>query len=49
MALTVLAQFVPGVKATEFLAPETDWLDVRYCAEDDDDTLYRVLPEAEVI
>ena len=49
MALTVLAHFVPGEKVTEFLAPETDWLDIRYCAEDDDETFYRELPEAEVI
>jgi phosphoglycerate dehydrogenase-like enzyme len=49
VALTVLAQFVASEKATEFLAPETDWLDLRYCAEDDDDTFYRELPEAEVI
>ena len=49
MALRVLAHFVPGEKVTEFLAPETDWLDIRYCAEDDDDTFYRELPEAEVI
>jgi phosphoglycerate dehydrogenase-like enzyme len=49
VALKVLAHFVPGEKVTEFLAPEADWLDVRYCAEDDDDTLYRELPEAEVI
>ena len=49
MALRVLAHFVPGDKVLEFLAPETDWLDIRYCAEDDDDTFYRELPEAEVI
>jgi phosphoglycerate dehydrogenase-like enzyme len=49
VALTVLAHFVPGAKVTEFLAPETDWLDIRYCPEDDDDTFYRELPEAEVI
>ncbi len=49
MALRVLAHFVPGAKTTEFLAPDTDWLDIRYCAEDDDDTFYRELPEAEVI
>ena len=49
MALRVLAHFVPGEKVTEFLAPEMDWLDVRYCPEDDDDTFYRELPEAEVI
>ncbi|MDT7730918.1 MAG: hypothetical protein QOK45_1171 [Mycobacterium sp.] len=49
MALKVLAHFVPGEKVTEFLAPEADWLDIRYCPEDDDDTFYRQLPEAEVI
>ncbi|HME47853.1 2-hydroxyacid dehydrogenase [Mycobacterium sp.] len=47
--MRVLAHFVPGEKVLEFLAPHTDWLDVRYCAEDDDDTLYRELPDAEVI
>jgi phosphoglycerate dehydrogenase-like enzyme len=47
--LRVLAHFVPGDKVAEFLAPETDWLDIRYCAEDDDDTFYRELPDAEVI
>ncbi len=49
MALRVLAHFVPSEKVLEFLAPQTDWLDIRYCAEDDDDTFYRELPEAEVI
>jgi phosphoglycerate dehydrogenase-like enzyme len=49
LALRVLAHFTPGDKVTEFLAPETDWLDIRYCAEDDDDTFYRELPDAEVI
>jgi phosphoglycerate dehydrogenase-like enzyme len=49
VALRVLAHFTPGDKVTEFLAPEADWLDIRYCAEDDDDTLYRELPDAEVI
>jgi phosphoglycerate dehydrogenase-like enzyme len=49
LALRVLAHFMPGERVTEFLAPESDWLDIRYCAEDDDDTFYRALPEAEVI
>ena len=49
MALRVLAHFLPGAKVTEFLAPETDWLNIRYCAEDDDATFYRELPDAEVI
>ncbi|OAN38996.1 2-hydroxyacid dehydrogenase [Mycolicibacterium iranicum] len=47
--MTVLAHFVPGDKVTEFLASQTDWLDVRYCAEDDDETFYRELPHADVI
>jgi phosphoglycerate dehydrogenase-like enzyme len=49
VALTVLAHFTPGQKVMEFLAPHSDWLDVRYCAEDDDGTFYRELPNAEVI
>ncbi|MGH3674811.1 MAG: 2-hydroxyacid dehydrogenase [Mycobacterium sp.] len=47
--MRVLAHFVPGERVLGFLAPELDWLDVRYCAEDDDDTFYRELPDAEVI
>jgi phosphoglycerate dehydrogenase-like enzyme len=49
VALKVLAHFVPGDKVLALLAQHADWLDIRYCAEDDDDTFYRVLPEAEVI
>jgi phosphoglycerate dehydrogenase-like enzyme len=49
MEVRVLAHFVPGAKVLKFLAPHSDWLDVRYCAEDDDDTFYAELPEAEVI
>lgn len=45
----VLAHFTPGRNVLEFLAPQSDWLDVRYCAEDDADTFYRELPDAEVI
>ncbi|MCU1699715.1 MAG: phosphoglycerate dehydrogenase-like oxidoreductase [Mycobacterium sp.] len=47
--IRVLAHFVPGDKARALIAPHADWLDVRYVAEDDDDTFYRELPEAEVI
>lgn len=50
--MRVLAHFVPGSphsKVADFLAPHQDWLDIRYCAEDDDDTFYRELPDAEVI
>jgi phosphoglycerate dehydrogenase-like enzyme len=49
VALTVLAHFVPGPKVLGFLAPHTDWLDIRYCAEDDDETFYRELADAEAI
>ncbi|KMO72562.1 D-3-phosphoglycerate dehydrogenase [Mycolicibacterium chubuense] len=45
----VLAHFVPGDKVSAFLAPHQDWLDIRYCAEDDDATFYRELPEADVL
>ncbi|SRX92544.1 D-isomer specific 2-hydroxyacid dehydrogenase NAD-binding protein [Segniliparus rotundus DSM] [Mycobacterium shimoidei] len=49
MALRVLAHFIPGSKVLDFLASEADWLDVRWCAADDDITFYRELPDAEVI
>ncbi|MGE2733419.1 2-hydroxyacid dehydrogenase [Mycolicibacterium vaccae] len=47
--MRVLAHFVATPKVTDFLAPHRDWLDVRFCAEDDDDTFYAELPAAEVI
>ena len=47
--MRVLAHFTPGEKVLDFLEPQTDWLDIRYCAEDDDETFYRELPDAEVI
>ncbi|MGB6209086.1 2-hydroxyacid dehydrogenase [Mycobacterium sp.] len=53
LALRVLAHFVPGPKVLKFLAPEADWLDIRWCADDDSAdsqaTFYRELPDAEVI
>ena len=49
MALKVLAHFVPGPKVIDFLPPHADWLDVRFCGEDDDNTFYRELPDAEAI
>lgn len=48
-SVRVLAHFTPGARVLDFVAPESDWLDVRWCAEDDDATFYRELPEAEVI
>ncbi len=47
VALTVLAHFVPGPKVLDFLAPEADWLDIRWC--EDDESFYRELPDADVI
>jgi phosphoglycerate dehydrogenase-like enzyme len=53
VALRVLAHFVPGPKVLEFLAPETDWLDIRWCADDDSAdsqaAFYRELPDTDVI
>lgn len=49
MALRVLAHFTPGDKVIDFLAPESDWLDIRYCAADDDRTFYSEVPHADVI
>jgi phosphoglycerate dehydrogenase-like enzyme len=49
VAVSVLAHFSPGDKVLEFLAPQASWLDIRYCAEDDEETFYRELPDAEVI
>src|SRR5690349_686487 len=51
VALRVLAHFVPGPKVQDFLAPEADWLDIRWCGNspEDDGAFYRELPEADVI
>ena len=49
MALKVLAHFTPGQRVLDFVAAESDWLDVRWCAEDDDTTLRRELPDVDVI
>ncbi|HZU49267.1 MAG TPA: 2-hydroxyacid dehydrogenase [Mycobacterium sp.] len=49
VALKVLAHFVPGGKVLEYIAREADWLDIRWCAPDDDVTFYRELPDADAI
>ncbi len=49
MAVRVLGHFLPTGGVLDIVAPESDWLDVRWCHEDDDATLHRELPEAEVI
>lgn len=47
--IRVLAHFTPGERVLDFLAPQQDWLDVTFCAEDDDVTFHRELPSAEVL
>jgi phosphoglycerate dehydrogenase-like enzyme len=49
VVLRVLAHFIPGLKVNNFVAPESDWLDIRWCAAEDDTTFRRELAEAEVI
>ncbi|WP_155525009.1 2-hydroxyacid dehydrogenase [Mycobacteroides chelonae] len=49
VGVKVLAHFPGGPRVREQLAPHADWLDVRFCAEDDDDTFYAELPHAEVL
>jgi len=49
VALRVLAHFAPGPMVRDYVAPESDWLDIRWCAADDSLTFRRELPEAEVI
>ena len=43
----------PATRVLDFVAPESDWLDIRWCAEDDSpesqEGFYRELPDAEVI
>ena len=52
VALSVLAHFVPGPKVLDFLAAEADWLDIRWCADDDSvesqAVFDRELPQADV-
>lgn len=45
----VLAHFLPGDTVRDIVAAEADWLDIRWCHEDDDRTLQETLPWAEVI
>jgi len=53
VALRVLAHFMPGPRVLDFLAAETDWLDIRWCADDDSAeslaTFDQELPDADVI
>jgi phosphoglycerate dehydrogenase-like enzyme len=45
----VLAHFLPGDTVVDMVAQQSDWLDVRWCHEDDDETLHRELPWADVV
>lgn len=47
--MRVLAHFESSPTTLNHVAPESNWLDIRYCAEDDDETFYRELPHAEAI
>ena len=47
--VNVLAHFIPGNTVLEMVAPEADWLDIRWCHEDDDATLHRELPRADAV
>ena len=48
-AVRVLAHFLPGDSVLEIVEPESDWLDIRWCHEDDDETLHAGLPWADVV
>ncbi len=49
ITVRVLAHFLPGATALQTVAPESDWLDIRWCHEDDEETLHRELPWADVV
>lgn len=49
MAVKVLAHFLPSDAVLDIVGPESDWLDIRWCHEDDDETLHRELPWADVV
>ena len=45
----VLAHFLPGDTVLNMVAPESDWLDIRWCHEEDDETLQRDLGWADAV
>jgi phosphoglycerate dehydrogenase-like enzyme len=49
MVVRVLAHFLPGENVLGIVEPESDWLDIRWCHEDDDETLHRELAWADVV
>ncbi|MGI9163100.1 MAG: 2-hydroxyacid dehydrogenase [Mycobacterium sp.] len=48
-SVRVLAHFIPGATVLDIVEPQSDWLDIRWCHEDDDATLRRELPWADVV
>jgi phosphoglycerate dehydrogenase-like enzyme len=49
MAVRVLGHFLPGNTVLEIVEAEADWLDIRWCHEDDLETLHRELAWADVV
>ena len=49
MVVRGLAHFLPGESVLGIVEPESDWLDIRWCHEDDDETLHRELAWADVV
>ncbi len=49
MVVRVLAHFLPGESVLGIVEAESDWLDIRWCHEDDDETLHRELAWADVV
>ncbi len=48
-AVRVLAHFLPGETVLGIVEPEADWLEIRWCHEEDDETLHRALGWADVM
>lgn len=48
-AVRVLAHFLPGDTVLNIVEQEADWLDIRWCHEDDETTLQAELPWADVV
>ena len=49
MTVRVLAHFLPQPTVLAAVAPHRDWLEIQWCHEDDDVTLSRELPRADVV
>lgn len=47
--MRVLAHFLPGPTVLEMVEAQAGWLEVRWCHEDDVETLHRELPWADVV